>query len=284
MNKTPLVSIIIPTKNSERFLAQCLESIKRQSYTNIEIVIVDNYSKDKTLAVAKRFTNKIFTMGPERSTQRNFGVKNARGDYVFFVDSDMEVSESVVTECIHTIIAKNSIKALVIPEESKGEGFWAQCKQLERSFYIGVNFMEAVRFFEKKSFLYVGGFDTTLISGEDWYLSQKIEKIGKIDRINSKLYHNEGKLTLIGSIKKKYYYARYFSQYMNLKDNLHLKEQTSILKRYSLFFSNPYKLFKNPLLGLGMLFLKTSEFFFGGLGYLLSSKSNVKKIHKYNNP
>ncbi|MFH7873662.1 MAG: glycosyltransferase, partial [Candidatus Aenigmatarchaeota archaeon] len=48
----PLVSIIIPTYNSEKTLAKCLESIKNQSYKNIEIIVVDRFSKDKTAEIA----------------------------------------------------------------------------------------------------------------------------------------------------------------------------------------------------------------------------------------
>ena len=265
-----LVSIIIPTKNSKIFLQACLESLKKQTYKNIEIIVVDNSSTDTTVAIAKKYTRNVFNKQPERSAQRNFGAKKARGKYIFFADSDMVSSPNVIKECVSKLETNHDMKALIIPEESFGEGFWAECKHLERSFYLGISFMEAARFFDKETFLKVKGYDESLVSGEDWYLSQKLEKIGKIGRINAKIFHNEGKLTYLNSVSKKYYYAKHFAKYVNLKDNLHLKNQISIGTRYLLFFAHPKKLFRNPILSIGMLFLKTSEFAAGGVGYLLS--------------
>jgi hypothetical protein len=158
-----------------------------------------------------------------------------------------------------------------VPEESFGEGFWSQCKKLERSFYIGVSFMEAARFFKKSIFLKAGGYDEEMISGEDWDLSQRIEKIGQISRINDLIYHNEGRITLIKTLKKKYYYATKFNKYLKKTEAVgKAGNQTSILSRYKLFFSQPKKLFHNPFLGIGMLFMKTAEFGFGGAGIIIS--------------
>jgi len=51
----PLISVIIPTYNSEKTLPLCLESIKRQTYKNIEVIIVDNFNVDRTVDIAKRY-------------------------------------------------------------------------------------------------------------------------------------------------------------------------------------------------------------------------------------
>ena len=150
MNKS-LVSIIIPTKNSSTTLGACLKSIKNQTYKNIELIVVDNNSTDETKVIAKKYTDKVFNKGPERSAQRNYGVKQSNGEYTLIIDSDMELSEKVVENCVKKIQSNTHIKAIIIPEESFGVGFWAQCKKLERSFYIGVDWIEAARFFEKKS-------------------------------------------------------------------------------------------------------------------------------------
>jgi glycosyltransferase involved in cell wall biosynthesis len=268
--KGPLVSVIIPTKNSEKFLDKCLESVKGQSYKNIELIVVDNNSTDSTKEIASKYTDKVFNQGPERSAQRNFGVGNSRGEYVAIIDSDMELSEKVIESCIEKINSDNKIKGIIIPEESIGEGFWSQCKNLERSFYVGVEWMEAARFFRKDVYKRTGGYDKNMVSGEDWDLSQRIEALGKIDRITELIYHNEGKINLIKTIKKKFYYAGEFSKYKkNNSNQKKIAKQTGVFSRYKLFFSQPKKLFKNPIIGLGMLFMKTCEFGFGGLGYLM---------------
>jgi len=271
-----LVSVIVPTKNSEKFIGQCLKSIKNQTYKNLEIIVVDNNSTDNTKEIAKKYTDKVYNQGPERSTQRNFGVNQSNGEYVVIIDSDMVLSEEVIEGCVEKIQTNENTKGIIIPEESFGEGFWAQCKKLEKSFYVGVEWIEAARFFDKNAFLKAGGFDESMVSGEDWDLSRRIEKEGKIGRINYFIYHNEGKIGLLKTIKKKFYYAGEFTNYAGKnKNSERFKKQTRIFSRYKLFLSHPKKLFKNPIIGLGMLFMKTCEFAFGGAGYFVGK---IKKI------
>ncbi len=274
MKKDVLVSVIIPTKNSEKFIERCIVSVKNQTYKNIEVIVVDNFSSDKTPEISRKLGVTFFQKGPERSTQRNYAVSQARGEYVFIIDSDMELSATVVQECVEAMEGKPYVAAVVVPEESFGEGFWAQCKKLERSFYVGVSWMEAARFFRHSLYQQLGGYDEKLISGEDWDLSQRAGKTGKIASIKSYIFHNEGKINLWKTIKKKYYYAQKFSKYAQKnKGSSSLNQQTGILGRYKLFFSKPGKLFANPIVGLGMLFMKTCEFLFGGLGLVLSNLS-----------
>lgn len=264
------VSIIVPTKNSAKFLGECLESIKNQTYQNIELIVVDNNSTDNTKEIARKYTGKVFNQGHERSAQRNFGVVQSNGEYVLIIDSDMKLSEKVVENCVIKIESNKKIVGIIIPEESFGEGFWAQCKKLERSFYVGVDWMEAARFFRKETYEEVGGYDENMVSGEDWDLSQRIEKLGRIDRVNEFIFHNEGKISLWKTMRKKLYYAHQFSIYLKKnKQERKMKSQAGILTRYWLFLSQPMKLFKNPFIGIGMLFMKTCEFGFGGMVYLM---------------
>ena len=99
----PLVSVIVPTRNSEKFLGKSLESIKNQTYKNIEIIVIDNNSTDDTKKIAKKYTGKIFNKGPERSAQVNFGVNQARGKYIYKVDADFALDKKVVTQCIQKL-------------------------------------------------------------------------------------------------------------------------------------------------------------------------------------
>jgi len=267
----PLVSIIVPTKNSSATLTDCLSSIANQSYSNIELIVVDNFSDDTTPNIAKKFTKNFFSKGPERSAQRNFAVSKASGKYICLIDSDMNLDESVVAECVELMEGNTNIAGVIIPEESFGEGFWANCKHLERSFYIGVPYMEAARFFKRIDFNKVKGYNFAMVSGEDWDLSQRMEVFGRLARTPSFIHHNEGKISLFKTVKKKYYYATRFASYTsNSKSRDKVTQQVSILGRYRLFFSKPKQLFANPLLGLGMLFMKTCEFGFGAAGYIVA--------------
>lgn len=266
----PLVSVIVTTYNNTTTLDACLESIINQSYDNVELIVVDNNSTDDTKDIASKYTNNVHNVGPERSAQRNYGVNIATGQYVMIIDSDMELTLDVVAACIEQVTIHPEQKGLVIPEESFGKGFWAQCKRLERSFYVGVEWMEAARFFSRQTYLDLDGYSERLISGEDWDLSQRVGKLAPLGRINEYIRHNEGALQLGRTLKKKYYYAQKFAKYLDAnKATAAVGSQTGILTRYGLFFSRPRHLLKRPHLGLGMLFMKTSEFAFGGIGYLM---------------
>lgn len=276
----PLVSVIIPTKNSEKFLEKCLHSVKNQTYKNTEIVVVDNDSSDQTKEIAKKYTDKVFNFGPERSAQRNFGVKNSAGDYLIVLDSDMELSEEVLGDCVKEMQTNDSIVGLIIPEESFGEGFWTRCKKLERSFYVGLDWMEAARFFSRKVFEEMGGYDEKNTGTEDYDLPQRIKERygqGSVGRTGSFIFHNEGRVNLLKTCQKKFYYAKKLDQYKKISANeKNYKKQSSIARRYMLFLSKPGKLLKNPAVGVGMLFMKTCEFASGGLGYL-AGKADKKQ-------
>lgn len=277
----PLVSIIVPTRNSAAYLEGCLQSVLGQSYQNIELVVVDNNSHDNTKNIALRYTDKVFDRGPERSAQRNFGSSQSKGTLLLIIDSDMVLSNDVVKACV-TQYGQEHYKAIVIPEESFGEGFWARCKKLERSFYLGIDWMEAARFFERNVFEEIGGYNERNTGTEDYDLPQRIEyTYGRtsIGRVSSLIYHNEQQLTLLHSCKKKYYYAQKLNIYKTEEANQHkLSQQSSPLRRYGLFLSHPYQLFREPLIGIGMLYMKTCELAAASLGYLkgkFTSSSNT---------
>jgi glycosyltransferase involved in cell wall biosynthesis len=267
----PLVSVIVPTKNSSVTLEACLKSIKEQTYHPIELIVVDNYSSDATREIARQFTDKVFVKGPERSAQRNYGAAIASGRYLLMVDSDMELDRKVVRACSDEVLGDPAVKGVVIPEESFGVGFWSRCKQLERSFYIGVPWIEAPRFFDKLAYEAIDGYNETLVSGEDWDLSKRIEEVGNIARIDEVIRHNEGRASLWKTLKKKYYYARHAKAYLARNpEKSNLFSQVGPIQRYRLFLSAPGKLFRRPFIGVAMLAMKTAEFASGGLGYVLS--------------
>lgn len=278
MKNNPLVSVIIPTKNSSAYLDRCLSSIKKQSYRPIEIIIVDNNSSDRTKSISRNYTKSVYNKEPERSAQRNFGASKARGKYILFIDSDMHLSKNVIKSCVETYQNSNAKNksAIIIPEKSIGSNFWAKCKALERSFYIGIDWIEAPRFFPKDIFKKFKGFDLKQTGTEDYDLPQRIKtKLGNesILRIKNYIFHDEGKLSLAYTLKKKFYYVQTINVYKNKKGNkTYYDKQSNIFERYKLFFSNPKRLFKNPFLGIGMLFMKTAEFTAGGIGYILHQK------------
>lgn len=271
----PIVSILVHTKNSERTIQKLLESIKNQSYKPIEIIVVDNNSIDKTLEISKKYTKKMYTFGPERSAQRNYAAAKALGVFYLVPDSDMILGKDVISKCVDLVTKNPKVKAVVIPEKSTGKGFWARCKALERSFYVGISWMEGARFFSKVVFWEMGGYDEKITGTEDYDLPQRIrEKYGdeSIGRIEEFIYHDEGNLSFFGTLKKKFYYAKKLHVYK--KNNPHyFKKQANVLLRMNIFLTNPKKLLESPLVSLGLFAMKIGEIIAWGFGYLFFSSS-----------
>ncbi len=230
----PLVSVIIPTKNSARTLEACLKSVKEQSYKNIEIIVVDNNSTDNTKEIAKKYTDKVFNHGPERSVQRNYGAKQAAGEYLLIHDSDIYFNVDSVKECVD-VIQRDKAAAIILPEKSIGIGYWAKVKAFERSFYVGNDLIEAPRFFDKLIYEKIGGYDEKLTGPEDWDISIMLRENGNyISRIKSSVHHDEGSINLFGSSKKKKYYAtNVFISYAKKHPN-EFKKQMNFFVRFPL--------------------------------------------------
>lgn len=279
--KEPLVTVVIPTRNSEKTLGDCLDSVSRQRYRNVEIVVVDNDSSDSTREVAKRYADMVFNAGPERSAQRNYGANRANGEYLLFSDSDMVLTEDVVKDCVEKVSKLPQVVAVVIPEESFGEGFWSNCRRLERLFYKEVNWLEASRFFKRDVFLEMGGYDLRNTGTEDFDLPQRIKaRFGEssTSRISALIYHNEQRRKLLEACKTNYYYGHCLDAYRSVEANReNFRKQQSVVKRYRLFFSNPKMLFEDPILGLGVLFMKLCEFGSWGAGFLTAKLGKALK-------
>jgi len=92
MQNCPLVSIVIIAYNEERYLSAAIESALAQTYENIEVIVVDDGSKDSTLEVAKSFVPKINVISQTNSGNcsfpRNAGLAIAKGEYISFLDGD----------------------------------------------------------------------------------------------------------------------------------------------------------------------------------------------------
>ncbi len=273
----PLVSVIIPVFNEEQVIERNLDSLKKQTYSKIETIVVDDSSTDNTVSLARKYTTRVFTRPhAERSIQRNYGASVSKGEYLLFLDADMELTPYVIEECIKKITTSNNVGALIIPEEPIASNFWERVKAFERSFYndYGDTATDAARFFPKKVFLQAGGYDEKITGPEDWDLPETIKTLGyQIDRITSRIKHYERVTSPLKLAKKKYYYA--------LKSHLYLKKHhispvgpKTIYFFRPIFYKNWRRLVANPLLSLGMYTMFTLELIFGGAGYLIGK-------HKY---
>lgn len=97
-----LITIIIPVYNAEKTVERCLESVINQSYKNLEILIINDGSGDKTQDICEDYARKDFRIKVFRqenkgvSAARNFGIKNATGKYLAFVDADDYIENNMI--------------------------------------------------------------------------------------------------------------------------------------------------------------------------------------------
>lgn len=272
----PEVSIIIATYNEIRNIEALLISCKSHTYPNMEIVVVDSdRTTDDTATIARKYTSTVYTYGNERSVQRNYGVAKAQGKYVLILDADMIMGKNVVSACVKILESNKNIGAVVIPEKSFGESYWARCKALERNCYMGDPNIEAPRFFRKNNFTKASGYNTKMVSGEDWDLHERIKKLGKIGRIDEFIYHNEGKLSLLGDLKKKIYYSQKSDDY--IQNNVsNVKQVLNFIFRPA-YFRNWKMLISDPVHLPGFIIMKALEFVVGAV-VIVSKPTFWRKI------
>ena len=109
------VSIIIPAYNSEKFIKRCLDSVINQIYKNLEIIVIDDASKDNTKQIIKEYAEKDNRIRPFYSSEnkgvsfsRNIGLKASTGEYIMFVDSDDIIAPNSIQTLMETAILYNA--------------------------------------------------------------------------------------------------------------------------------------------------------------------------------
>jgi len=116
MNKSPLVSVNIRTYNSAKTIRETLESVKKQTYFNIEILVSDGFSRDETLSIAKSYGVKI-NYADKLGDARYENYKRSKGKYLLSLDSDQVLDPNLIEVCVRLCEVKN-LDALTISEKS----------------------------------------------------------------------------------------------------------------------------------------------------------------------
>src|SRR5271157_767120 len=198
-----LISVVIPTKDSERTLGQCIDSIRHQNRTDVEIIVVDSDSSDRTEAIASscRFISK----SASTAAARNIGFKEARGDIFISVDSDMVLESGLFSEIVGLMESKD---ALFIPETGKGVSLLSRLKALEKRFYMNNAGIECVRVFSRAAFFRNHGYDESLRLAEDRDLHSRVCTGSKVGRTKRRVFHDTDGLTLYSDMRKSYVYGR----------------------------------------------------------------------------
>ena len=270
------VSVVITTKNEEKNIENCLKSIQLQTWSNVEIIVVDNNSSDKTKELSRKYTELVIDKGPERSAQRNHGL----------IDADMILTPNLIESCVNEFSSNEPI-ALHIEEIVLGKGKLARVRRFERSFYSGTC-IDGVRFFKLDDFKKIGGFDATLPPGpEDWDLDKRFKKLGKINLVSlgasvenwpldsfiqsrgttrpnslAGIFHNEDEQSLRRYLGKKSYYSGSMDAYQKKWQNdQDVKKQLGLTYRYVVVFCEGgrwKRIISSPLLFLQVLMLRVA--------------------------
>ena len=114
MSRTPKVSIIVPIYNVEKYIGRCLMSIKKQSFKDFEVLLINDGTPDNSMRIAEKFANadKRFVIYNKEngglSDARNYGIDRAVGDYIVFIDSDDYIDSDYVRALYNECVINNA--------------------------------------------------------------------------------------------------------------------------------------------------------------------------------
>ena len=129
----PKISIIIPYFNTELYLERCINSLISQSYTNLEIILVNDGSTDQSPVIAERFAAKdkrfqnITITNSGVSVARNTGLEHASGELVMFVDSDDWIEDGIIEQMVKLMVSTEA--DLVTSDLERSDGIQPLAKQ-----------------------------------------------------------------------------------------------------------------------------------------------------------
>ena len=184
-----MLSIIIPTLNEEKYLPRLLDSLKKQTYTDFEMIVADNHSKDATKSIARAAGCKIVEGGLP-SQGRATGAKVATGDILFFVDADCVLRDDYLERALAEIkkrrldCAGGSISALdgTILDRFYFSFFngWMLLMQKISPHAAGCSVFCSKEYYDK-----IGGFNRTIKLYEEHDFVRRAAKMGRFGILSS---------------------------------------------------------------------------------------------------
>lgn len=264
------VSVIVPTRNNERTIEACLKSVKAQDYSDIELIVVDNHSNDGTDRIARELADRFVTAGPERSAQRNRGIHESSGEWILWLDSDINLTSDAVRLAVQTAKAQNA-SGVALPERTIGSGFWTACRALERECYLNAPWLHNPRLLRRSFMTNDGAFDEQMSGPEDTNLRFSMRAANqKIALAPVIIDHDEGHLTLRDIWEKRFYYGRSIPVLMEKHDGAVATQRRELIRAYLL---NWRRLARRPLHALGLVFLRIFE----AVGYLAGARRGARE-------
>lgn len=264
-----MVSVIIPTKNSAKTLPLCLESIRKQTHSPLEIIVVDNYSDDDTRKIAMNYGAKVLLKGNERSAQVNYGVDHAEGKYVYRVDSDVIVEPDVVTQAVKVCELHGYHGVIIQIMSDPTISLWSKVRSFERGNFYVYDTHVAVRFVRRNVFIDLGGFDEKLAAFEDYDFHNRFVRKGyRYARISSKEKHLGEPKTLTEIVRKHYYYGKYLRVFIQKNASSRVIRQLSPAR--IAYLNSIHLLLKNPKILAAFPIYQITRYLASGFGLLSS--------------
>jgi glycosyltransferase involved in cell wall biosynthesis len=272
-----LVSVVVPTKNTIRTIERCLRSIREQTWTAVELVVIDNFSTDGTWRVAQEFADVAIQAGPERSAQRNLGVEKASSEWVLWIDADMELPATILERAMEAA-QRDRADGVFVPEVTVGDGYWTRCRALERSCCTEERLVQSPRLVRREYLLGTGGFQSSLTGTEDAELRTRMLEEGQtLTWIPDLIIHDEGRLELSGILRKRYYYGRGLAWYKRHHPGALSGQAVAAVGAYRRHWR---RLTAEPTVAVGVAVMRVSELAAYGLGALVGATEHTARTRR----
>lgn len=251
----PLVSVIVPTYNSSRTLDECLGALKGQEYKNIEIIVADSFSKDRTKEIALLYGAKILD-AETLALARKKGVERAQGKYILFLDSDQIIEPNTITLSVKTC-EENGFDGVTHFERSKiykntlverliNYDKWIFHSQQDDDPIYGT---AEPRFFKADFVKRIDFLDNPPITFELSIINLKMNQMGaKIKFLDAYIYHYETS-SFLEVARKFFRYGFYYIPALKRFPNLVIHHSAPRRTYFTL------RAFKRPFLLLGLFVL-----------------------------
>jgi len=194
MEKQPLVSIILPAYNSEKYIQRAVESALKQSYKNIEVIVIDDSPNDKTMdiisEIRKRDDRAVYVKNENRLgfvKSLNKGIRTAKGEYIARLDSDdywcapnkLEKQVRFLEDHRDYVLCGGG--CISIDDTGRELYKWLYLeKDVRKTIFFENQLIHSAVVFRKGAYESAGGYDEQLDYCEDWDLWLKMGRIGKL--------------------------------------------------------------------------------------------------------
>ncbi len=209
-NFNPLISVIIPVFNGEKFIKNLLEHLNTQQYTNFEVIVIDDGSTDNTAKIIQNFShiNYNYQENAGPAAARNHGLKLAMGEFIAFIDSDDLWPETHLTSLIEHF--KNNHELSIV--EGLIQELTLNNKQFEAKAPPHFNCTLGSCIIRKSTFETIGFFDEELIYCEDvdWFTRAWENNVLKKRISTISLYYRRHENNMTLDLTSRYRYRMLF--------------------------------------------------------------------------